>query len=145
MKLVLANDHAAVDMKFEMKAYLEDLGHEVIDIGALDTTPCDYPEFGVRAGEMVASGEVDGGVLICATGIGLSVAANKVKGVRAAACSEPVSARLAKEHNHANMIAFGARIVGRETAKAILDAWLDAEYLGGRHQVRVDQIDAIMK
>ncbi len=143
MKLVLANDHAGVELKFEVKAYLEELGHEVIDIGAQDRTPCDYPVVGKKAGEMVASGEVDGGVLICGTGVGISMAANKVKGVRAAVCSEPVTARLVKEHNHVNMIAFGERIVGVETAKAILDAWLGSEFLGGRHQRRVDMLDAM--
>ncbi len=143
MKLVLANDHAGVELKFEVKAYLEELGHEVIDIGAQDRTSCDYPVFGKKAGEMVASGEVDGGVLICGTGVGISMAANKVKGVRAAVCSEPVTARLVKEHNHVNMIAFGERIVGVETAKAILDAWLGTEFLGGRHQKRVDMLDAM--
>ncbi len=141
MKLVIANDHAAIDLKLEMKAYLEEIGHEVIDVGAQENKSCDYPVFGKRAAEMVASGEVEGGVLLCGTGVGISIAANKVKGVRAAACSEPVTARLAKEHNHANMIAFGERIVGVETAKAILDAWLNAEEMGGRHQHRVDLLD----
>ncbi len=141
MKLVLANDHAGVELKFAVKEYLEELGHEVIDIGAQDRTRCDYPVFGKKAGEMVASGEVDGGVLICGTGVGISMAANKVRGVRAVVCSEPVTARLVKEHNHANMIAFGERIVGVEMAKAILDAWLAGEYLGGRHQDRVDMLD----
>ncbi len=143
MKLVIANDHAATDMKLEMKAYLEELGHEVIDVGTQEKTSCDYPVYGKKAAEMVASGEVEGGVLICGTGVGISIAANKVKGVRAAACSDPVTARLAKEHNHANIIAFGARIVGVETAKAILDAWLGAEEMGGRHQHRVDLLDSM--
>ncbi len=144
MKLVIANDHAAVEMKNEMKEYLESLGHEVIDIGSQDSASRDdYPVFGRAAGEMVASGEVEGGVLICGTGAGICLAANKVKGVRAVACSEPVTARLVKEHNHANIIAFGARIVGTETAKAILDAWLNAECLGGRHQERVDMIEQL--
>ncbi len=141
MKLVISNDHAAVDLKLEVKAYLEELGHEVIDVGAQDKTSCDYPVYGKLAAEMVAAGEVDGGVLICGTGVGISIAANKVKGVRAAVCSEPVTARLAKEHNHANMIAFGARIVGIEVAKAIIDAWLGAERKPGRHQHRVDLLN----
>ncbi len=143
MKIVIANDHAAVDMKFEIKEYLESLGHEVVDVGAQDKTSCHYPEFGAKAGRMVADGEVDCGVLICGTGVGISIAANKIKGVRAAVCSEPVTARLVKEHNHANMIAFGERIVGMETAKAILDAWLGAECMGGRHQLRADMLDAL--
>ncbi|MCD8217904.1 MAG: ribose 5-phosphate isomerase B [Clostridiales bacterium] len=143
MKIVIANDHAAVDMKFEIKEYLKSLGHEVIDVGAQDKTSCHYPEFGAKAGRMVASGEVDGGVLICGTGVGISIAANKIKGVRAAVCSEPVTARLVKEHNHANMIAFGERIVGIETAKSIIDAWLGAECMGGRHQLRADMLDEL--
>ncbi len=144
MKLVIANDHTAVELKLEIKAYLESLGHEVIDVGSQDpTAPDDYPVFGKLAGEMVASGEVEGGVLICGTGAGICMAANKVKGVRAVPCSEPVTAALVKAHNHANIIAFGARIVGIEMAKSIVDAWLGAEYLGDRHQRRVDMVDSI--
>ena len=141
MKLVIGNDHAAVELKNEIKAYLEEKGHEVINIGTHDS--CNYPEYGEKAGRMVAAGEADGGVLICGTGVGISIAANKVKGVRAAVCSEPVTARLVKEHNNANIIAFGARIVGSETAKAIVDAWLDAKFQGGRHQTRIDMIHKI--
>lgn len=142
MKLVIGNDHAAVELKNEIKAYLEEKGHEVINIGTDTHDSCNYPEYGEKAGRMVAAGEVDGGVLICGTGVGISIAANKVKGVRAAVCSEPVTARLVKEHNNANIIAFGARIVGSEMAKAIVDAWLDAEYIGsGRHERRVNMIE----
>ena len=134
MKLVIGNDHAAVELKNEIKAYLEEKGHEVINIGTDTHDSCNYPEYGEKAGRMVAAGEADGGVLICGT---------KVKGVRAAVCSEPVTARLVKEHNNANIIAFGARIVGSETAKAIVDAWLDAKFQGGRHQTRIDMIHKI--
>lgn len=142
MKLVIGNDHAAVELKNEIKAYLEEKGHEVINIGTDTHDSCNYPEYGEKAGRMVAAGEVDGGVLICGTGVGISIAANKVKGVRAAVCSDPVTARLVKEHNNANIIAFGARIVGSEMAKAIVDAWLDAEYIGsGRHERRVNMIE----
>ena len=126
-----------------LKAYLEEKGHEVINIGTDTHDSCNYPEYGEKAGRMVAAGEADGGVLICGTGVGISIAANKVKGVRAAVCSEPVTARLVKEHNNANIIAFGARIVGSETAKAIVDAWLDAKFQGGRHQTRIDMIHKI--
>jgi len=140
MRLGIGNDHAAYDMKLEIKAYLEGKGHEVVDFGTHSTDSCNYPEYGEAVGRAVASGEVDGGVLICGTGIGISISANKVKGVRAAVCSEPVSAALTKRHNNANVIAFGARIVGIEMAKAIVDAWLDAEYEGGRHQTRIDMM-----
>ena len=143
MKLGIGCDHAAFDMKEEIKEYLESLGHEVIDYGTHGKERCNYPEYGEAVGRAVASGEVEGGVLICGTGLGISISANKVKGVRAAVCSEPVSAKLAKEHNHANIIAFGARIVGIEVAKAIVDAWLNATCLEGRHSMRVDMISDI--
>lgn len=143
MKLGIGSDHAAFDMKEEIKAYLESLGHEVVDYGTHVNERCNYPEYGEAVGRAVASGEVEGGVLICGTGLGISISANKVKGVRAAVCSEPVSAKLAKEHNHANIIAFGARIVGIEVAKAIVDAWLNAQALEGRHAMRVDMISDI--
>ena len=140
MRLAIGNDHAAYEMKLEIKKYLEDKGHEVVDFGTHSTESCNYPEYGEAVGRAVASGEADGGVLICGTGIGISISANKVKGVRAAVCSEPVSAALTKKHNNANVIAFGARIVGIEMAKAIIDAWLNAEYEGGRHQTRIDMM-----
>ncbi len=143
MKIAIGNDHAAVALKNEMTDYLQSLGHEVVNFGTDTNDSCNYPEFGEAVGRAVAAKEVDCGVLICGTGIGISIAANKVKGVRAAVVSEPVSARLTKQHNDANIIAFGARIVGAETAKAILDAYLNAEYEGGRHQKRVDMIHAI--
>ena len=129
----IGNDHAAVDLKNEIKAYLEEKGYKVVNYGTDSSESCDYPVYGAKVGNAVASGEVDAGVLICGTGIGISIAANKVNGVRAAVVSEPVSA---------NIIAFGARIVGSEMAKAIVDAWLDAEYIGsGRHERRVNMIE----
>ncbi|MBQ8664051.1 MAG: ribose 5-phosphate isomerase B [Eubacterium sp.] len=143
MKIAIGNDHAAVALKNEMVAYLQGLGHEVVNFGTDTNDSCNYPEFGEAVGRAVVAKEVDCGVLICGTGIGISIAANKVKGVRAAVVSEPVSARLTKLHNDANIIAFGARIVGSEMAKAILDAYLGTEYEGGRHQKRVDMIHAI--
>lgn len=143
MKIAIGNDHAAVELKQEMKEYLESKGHQVVDLGVNSTESCNYPEYGEAVGRAVVAGDVDCGVLICGTGVGISIAANKVKGVRAAVCSEPVTARLVKEHNNANIIAFGARIVGIETAKAILDAYLGAEFLGGRHQTRIDMIHEI--
>ena len=143
MKIAIGKDHAAVALKNEMVAYLQGLGHEVVNFGTDTNDSCNYPEFGEAVGRAVVAKEVDCGVLICGTGIGISIAANKVKGVRAAVVSEPVSARLTKLHNDANIIAFGARIVGSEMAKAILDAYLGTEYEGGRHQKRVDMIHAI--
>lgn len=141
--LAIGSDHAGFEMKEEIKKYLEEKGYEVKDYGTYSTESCDYPEFGEKVGRAVANGECEEGVLICGTGIGISLAANKVKGVRAAVVSEPVSARLAKQHNNANIIAFGARIVGMEEAKGIVDAFLSAEFLGGRHEKRVNMISKI--
>ena len=145
MKIVLANDHSAVDMKKEILAHLEKKGYQVIDIGTNSPESCDYPVFGERAGKMVASGEADLGILICGTGVGISLAANKVKGVRACVCSEPYSAKLSRMHNDTNILAFGARVVGTELAKMIVDEWLAAEFEGGRHKRRVDMIMEIEK
>lgn len=140
----IGNDHAAVEMKNQIKNFLEEKGYKVINYGTDTDESCDYPVYGEKVGRAVADGDVDAGVLICGTGIGISIAANKVKGVRAAVCSEPVTARLTKEHNNANIIAFGARIVGIENAKAIVTAWLEAEYIGsGRHEKRVNMIKEI--
>ena len=143
MKLAIGNDHSAVEMKKEIKKYLEEKGIEVIDVGTNSTESFNYPISGYKVGKMVANGEVDGGVLICGTGVGISLAANKVKGVRACVCSEPYSARMSKQHNNSNIIAFGARVIGVETAKMIVDEWLNAKYEGGRHQVRVDMLTEI--
>jgi len=143
MKIVIANDHAAVDLKFEVKEYIESLGHEVINIGTDTNDSCNYPEYGVKAARMVAAGSADLGVLICGTGVGISLAANKVKGIRCGVCSETTTARLIRQHNNANMIAFGARIVGSELAKDIVKTFLESEFEGGRHQTRIDMITAI--
>lgn len=140
MKIGVANDHSAVDMKKQVVEYLVEKGYEVVNYGTDSYESCNYPAYGEKIGNAVASGEVDLGVAICGTGIGISLAANKVRGIRAAVCSDPYSARMAREHNDANIIAFGARVIGIETAKMILDEWLGAEFLGGRHQDRVDMI-----
>ena len=143
MKIAIANDHSAVEMKKEIMAYVEGLGHEVINLGNDSGISCDYPEYGEKVGRAVAAGEYDCGILICGTGIGISIAANKVHGIRAAVCADSTMARLAKEHNNANIIAFGARIVGMELAKEIVKAYLDAEFLGGRHEQRIAKITEI--
>lgn len=143
MKLAIGNDHVAVEMKNEVKAYLEQKGIEVIDVGTNSPERFNYPISGYRVAKLVAAGEVDGGVLICGTGVGISLAANKVHGIRACVCSEPYSAKLSKQHNNTNIIAFGARVIGIETAKMIVDEWLGASYEGGRHQVRVEMIAEI--
>jgi len=143
MKLAIGNDHAAVELKEKIAAYLEEKDISVLDLGAKSGECCDYPVPGYAVGRAVASGEADGGVLICGTGVGISIAANKVPGVRCCVCSEPLTARLCKQHNNANVIAFGARIVGDEMAKAIVDAWLEAEFEGGRHQGRIALFEKI--
>ena len=145
MKIALGNDHAAVAMKKFVKEYLTGLGHEVQDVGTNEEVSCNYAVYGEKVADIVAAKEADFGVLICGTGVGISLAANKVPGIRAAVCSEPVTARLVKEHNNANIIAFGARIVGNETAKAILDAYMNAGFMGGHHSERVESIMAIEK
>ncbi len=143
MKLAIGNDHVAIEMKNQIKEYVEAKGIEVIDVGTNSPERFHYPISGYKVGKLVASGQVDGGILICGTGIGISLAANKVKGIRACACSEPYSAKLSKQHNNSNIIAFGARVVGVETAKMIVDEWLNASYEGGRHQTRIDMISEI--
>ena len=132
-------------MKLQIKEFLEEMGHEVIDYGTHTEERCDYPVYGEKVARAVAEGEVDQGILICGTGVGISLAANKVKGIRCVVCSEPYSARLSKQHNNTNILAFGARVIGIEMAKMIVTEWLNAEFEGGRHQERVDMIMAIEK
>ncbi len=143
MKLAIGNDHAAVEMKNEVMDYLKSKGIEVVNVGTDTSERFDYPVAAYRAAKLVASGEVDGGVLICGTGVGIGLAANKVKGIRCCICSDPYTAKLSKQHNNANMIAFGARVIGIETAKMIVDEWLDAKFEGGRHAERVALITEI--
>ena len=145
MRIAIGNDHAAVELKQEIKEYVESLGHEVVNFGTDSNESCNYPEFGEKVGMAVVSGEYDCGILICGTGVGISIAANKVNGVREAVCSDVATARLVKQHNNANIIAFGARIVGNELAKDIVKAYLEAEFEGGRHQTRIDMFSEIEK
>lgn len=143
MKIGIGNDHVALEMKHEIKAYLQQKGHQVTDYGTASPERCDYPVYGEMVAKAVASGEVDRGILICGTGVGISLAANKVRGIRAVVCSEPYSAGLSRQHNDTNILAFGARVVGIELAKMIVDVWLSAEFEGGRHGRRVDMIREI--
>lgn len=143
MKIGIGNDHAGFPMKKELVPILESMGHEVIDYGTHNEERCDYPVYGEKVANAVAVGEVDCGVLLCGTGIGMSLVANKVRGIRAAAVSEPYSAKLSKMHNNANIICLGARVIGIETARMICEEWLGAEFEGGRHQDRIDLIMAI--
>lgn len=143
MRIAIGNDHAATDLKFEIMEYVKELGHEVVNFGTDTNESCNYPEIGARVGHAVVEEGFDCGILICGTGVGISIAANKVKGVRAAVCSDVTTAHLVKEHNNANIIAFGARIVGSELAKDIVKAYLGAEFLGGRHELRVNMISEL--
>lgn len=143
MKIAMGNDHSAIELKNIIKEFVESKGYEVIDFGTNTPESCDYPVFGEKVGRAVASGEADLGIVICGTGVGISLAANKVKGIRACVCSEPYTAKLSRMHNNSNVLAFGARVVGSELAKMIVDEWLAAEFEGGRHQRRVDLIMAI--
>ncbi len=143
MKIGIGNDHAAIEMKNDIVAYLKEKCYDVVNYGTDIHESCNYPEYGEKVGRAVADGEVDLGILICGTGVGISLAANKVKGVRAVVCSEPYSAKLSRQHNNTNVLAFGARVIGIEMAKMIVDEWLNAKFMGGRHQTRVDMIMAI--
>ena len=140
MKIAIGNDHAAVALKKEILAYLQEKGYEMINVGTDQETSFHYPVSGYRVAKMVAAGEADLGILICGTGVGISLAANKVKGIRCCVCSEPYTAKMSREHNNSNILAFGARVVGPDLAKRIVDEWLNAKFLGGRHQTRVDMI-----
>lgn len=137
MKIAIGNDHTALELKKTVVALLEDRGISVLDAGANTPESFPYPVSGYRVARLVASGEADGGVLICGTGVGISLAANKVKGIRACVCSDPYTARLSKQHNNTNIIVFGARVVGSELAKMIVEEWLDAQFQGGHSAGRV--------
>ena len=143
MKIGIGNDHTAIELKEIIKQHLIDKGYEVIDYGTNSPASYDYPLAGKVVGQAVAGGEVDLGILICGTGVGISLAANKIKGIRAVVCSEPYTAKLSREHNDTNILAFGARVVGSELAKMMVDEWLKAEFAGGRHEKRVKMISAI--
>ena len=140
MKIAIGNDHAAGELKQVIIDLIKELGNEVIDVGAPIGEAVDYPIPGEKVGKLVASGEADLGVLICGTGVGISLAANKVKGIRACCCSDTFSARMTRAHNDANILTFGERVVGQGLAMELVDAFLTTEFEGGRHQRRVDLI-----
>ncbi len=141
--IALACDHAAVEMKEEIKKLLDEMGETYQDFGTYTSDSCDYPVFAARAAKAVADGTCEKGIVICGTGIGISISANKVKGIRCALCSEPLSAQLTRQHNDANMLAMGARVIGPELAKTIAKTFLSTPFDGGRHQRRIDLITAI--
>lgn len=143
MKIAIGNDHTAIELKRAIVPFLSAKGIAVIDAGTNSTDSFPYAVSGYRVARLVADGAVDGGILICGTGVGISLAANKVNGIRACVCSDPYTARLSKQHNNTNIIAFGARVVGSEVAKMIVEEWLNAEFEGGRHAARVGMITEI--
>lgn len=143
--IAIACDHAAFEMKQDILAMLKEMGLEFKDFGTYSCDSTDYPIYAARAARAVASGECDRGIVICGTGIGVSLVANKVPGIRCVACSEPYSAELSRRHNNTNMLAFGARVIGLGTARMIAKVWLETPFEGGRHQRRVDMITQVEK
>ncbi|MDF7775881.1 ribose 5-phosphate isomerase B [Sphingomonas sp. AOB5] len=139
-RIAIASDHAAYAMKSELAEWLREIGHDVTDLGTNGPESVDYPDYGYRVGQAVATGEAAFGVAICGSGIGISIAVNRVPQARCALVSEPLSARLARNHNDANVIALGARLIGVEMAKACIVTFLNSEFDGGRHQGRVDKL-----
>ncbi len=143
MKIVVASDHTGYELRQEMAEQARELGHEVVDLGPAPGEKLDYPVNGAAVGRLVASGEYDLGMLVCGTGVGISLAANKIRGIRAVVCSEPYTAKLSREHNNSNILAVGARVVGPGLARMIVREWLTADFEGGRHGRRVDMITQI--
>ena len=143
MKIVIASDHIGYELRQEMADEARDLGHEVVDLGPAPGERLDYPVNGAAVGRLVAKGEYDLGMLVCGTGVGISLAANKIRGIRAVVCSEPYTAKLSRQHNNSNILAVGARVVGPGLARMIVREWLTAHFEGGRHGRRVDMISEI--
>ncbi len=145
MKITIGSDHGGFSLKQALIPFLQKRGVEVADMGASSEESVDYPDFGEKVAKSVTCGEADAGIVLCGTGIGISIAANKIPGIRAALVTSPEMARLAKEHNNANILALGGRILNTATAMACVEAWLDASFEGDRHQRRLDKITALEK
>lgn len=143
MKISIACDHGGYDLKEDLKAWLMEQGHEMVDFGCQGHGSCDYADFVEPAARAVADGTCERGIVICTTGIGASITANKVKGIRCALCSEPLSAEMTRRHNNANVLGLGAGMVGPMMARKIVEAFLSFEFEGGRHQRRIDKITAV--
>ena len=143
MKIALGCDHGGYALKENIKKWLSDMGHEYEDFGCNSEESCDYPDFGAAAAKAVASGECDKGIVVCTTGIGISIAANKVKGIRCAHCADCLQAELTRKHNNANMMAIGAGFTGKNMAQRMVEVFLNTEFEGGRHQRRVDKMMAL--
>ncbi len=145
MQIGMACDHGGFELKEELKAYLKSIGHEPIDMGTFNEDSVDYPDYGVLVAEKISRGDMERGILICGTGIGMSIVANKFRGVRAALVNDLFSARFCREHTDANILVIGGRIVGRELAKEIVRVWLETPFVGGRHQRRLKKIEVLEK
>ncbi len=143
MKIGIGSDHGGFELKEEIKKYLAQEGIDIVDFGTNSSDSVDYPDYGKTVAEAVAEKEVDRGIVICGTGIGISIAANKVKGIRCALCSDSYSARMSREHNNANILALGARVLGLGLALDIVSTWIKTEFEGGRHEIRVNKISDI--
>ena len=141
MKIAIGSDHAGFYVKEDIKKYLDEKNIEVIDMGPFDDKRVDYPDYGHAVGHEVIDNNLDFGIVICGSGIGISISSNKVKGIRAALCSEPYSAKLARRHNDANVLAMGARLIGHDMAIEIVEAFLNEKFEGGRHISRVKKIE----
>ena len=141
MKIVIGCDHAGFPLKEEVKQKLIDAGHEVIDVGTHSSDSVDYPIYGKAVGRAVADGEAERGIVICGSGIGISIACNKVKGVKCALCTSAEMAEMCRRHNNANVIAMGARMISKELAFAMVDKWLETEFEGGKHLRRINMLD----
>ena len=145
MRIALASDHAGFVLKDELAAWLRDSGHVVIDLGTNGPESVDYPEFGARLANAVASGEAERGIAVCGSGIGISIAVNRNPKCRCARVDDPLSARLSREHNDANVLALGGRLVGSDMARACVTEFLGTDFAGGRHQRRVDQLSQLLQ
>lgn len=145
MRIALSADHAGYELKDQLAAWLREAGHEAIDLGTNGPESVDYPDFGARLARAIATGEAERGIAVCGSGIGISIAVNRNPACRCARVDDPLSARLAREHNDANVIAFGARLIGPDMAKACILAFLGTDFSGGRHQRRVDQLSHLLE
>ena len=145
MRIALASDHAGFALKDELAAWLRESGNDVLDLGTNSLESVDYPDFGSRLARAVASGEADCGIAVCGSGIGISIAVNRDPKCRCARVDDPLSAALAREHNDANVLALGARLIGPDMAKACVSAFLGTDFAGGRHQRRVDQLSQLLE
>jgi len=143
MKIVVGSDHRGFEAKEQIKSIVRELGHEVIDVGTNDNNPVDYPDLAFKAAAAVANNQADRAILVCATGIGMSIAANKIKGIRAAICHDELNARISRDHNDANVLCISGDQTGGVLLRKIVEVWLNTEFGGGRHQRRVDKISAI--